>query len=107
MKYVNETEVAPIDWIATKICGTPANSSQFIRWCFVAFTFRGLLFYPVFLALSIYNHQSSLWGLGCILMGCTYYTARIAPIGHQVRAGESITGALFGIIAALSIGLGA
>jgi hypothetical protein len=105
MQYVNEVCVKPIDWIATKICGIPTNSGQFITWCFVAFTIRGLLFYPVFLALSLYSHHSPLWGLGSALMGCAYYTARIAPVGGQVRVGESIYGAVLGIITVLSIGM--
>ncbi len=96
MQYVNESEVKPIDWLTTKICGFPTSPQQFVRWCFVAMTLRGLLFYPLFLVLSLYNHQSPLWGIGCTLMGCVYYVARLAPIGYQVRTGEALYGALLG-----------
>lgn len=103
MKYVNESEVKPIDWIATKICGFPTNSTHFVRWCFVAMTLRGVLFYPVFITLSWYNHNALCFGVGVTLMGAVYYVARIAPPNVQVRVGEVIYGALLGLLISFSV----
>ena len=103
MMYVKEKGTPPIDWIATKICGFPANPQQFIRWCFVAFTFRGLLFYPLFVALAYYNLQALVFGWATAFMGIVYYAARLAPIGYQVRAGEIMYGALLGLLTAYSV----
>ncbi len=103
MKYVGESEVKPIDWLATKICGTPTNEKQFVQWCFVAFTFRGALFYPIFIGLSVFNAGAPIYGVGCVLMGCVYYVARIAPKQHQVRVGEFLYGGLLGLLISLSV----
>lgn len=103
MKYVEESEVKLIDWITTKICGKPTNQNQFKEWCFVAFTFRGMLFYPIFLGLSLFNASAAILGIGCALMGCVYYVARITPERHQVRVGEFLYGGLLGLLIALSV----
>lgn len=103
MQYVHEDEIKPIDWVANTICGFSQNSDQFIRWCFVAMSLRGALFYPVFIALSYYNHNALVFGLGSILMGFVYCLARLAPIGTQVRASELMYGALLGLLISLSV----
>lgn len=103
MQYVNEKEVKPIDWLATKLYGFPKESSDFIRWCFVAFSLRGMMFYPVFIGLSFYNTKALFYGVGCILMGVIYYAAGFTPVGFQVRAGEIMYGALLGLLIALSV----
>ncbi len=103
LAYVNEVEVAPIDWIVTKICGKPATEKAFVFWCFLAMTLRGLLFYPVFVGLSFYKLDALLYGLGCVLMGFVYFVARIAPVRWQVRTGEFLYGGLLGLLISSSV----
>lgn len=103
MEYVDEIGVPPIDWITNKLCGKPTNPAQFMRWCFVALTLRGLLFYPVFVVLALYNQKAFIYGVGCGLMGVCYYIAKISPLRWQVRTGEFLYGGLIGGLIGLSL----
>ncbi len=98
VKYIGEDEIKPIDWLATKICGTPVTGAQFSRWCFVAFLFRSMIFYPVFMGLAFYNIHALYWGCGLMLMPVIYWLRRFTPEVYSVRIAEFTFGALLGFL---------
>lgn len=98
VKYINESEIRAIDWLADKICGKPLNKYAFSRWCFVAFTFRSLLFYPIFVILSLYNTYALFWGMGILFMPVIYWLRRFTPEVYSVRIAEFAFGGLLGFL---------
>lgn len=103
MKYVSETEVKIIDVITTKIYKDPTDKKEFERWCLIAMSLRGLLFYPVFIILSFANPWALLFGFGMALMGPIYFARRIFPETKSIRVAEFTTGCLLGGLICLSL----
>lgn len=111
-----EHEVPPIDWIVNKIFGTTyattdASTSKLLGWGTVAMCLRGILFYPMFIAIAIYikNPYGLLIGLGCTLMGIIYGATRYMPYKWiqaqwQVPVAEFLFGAWISFLIQLCIG---
>lgn len=102
--YRDETEIKVIDQLTTLICGYPQDRQHFIRWCFIAMSLRGLLFYPMFIALSFFHIYALPYGLLTTLMGVVYWSAKFAPEQCRVRYAELVYGGLLGCLIALSVG---
>lgn len=102
--YRDEGEVKAIDRLTTIICGYPKDRPHFIRWCFVAMSLRGLLFYPLFIALSLFHISALFYGLFTALMGVVYWSAKFVPEQYNIRYAELVYGGLLGFLIALSVG---
>lgn len=103
MKYVNEKEVKFIDDFTTKIYKQPANEREFSRWCFIAFTLRSLLFYPIFIGLSFFNPISLLVGIGVLTMPIVYWARKFVPVSISIRCAEFTHRTILGLLMCLSI----
>lgn len=88
MAYINETECKPIDFICDKTLGKPQTEKQFKIWCFLAMSIRGVLFYPLFIFLSVFNAYSLLYGLCVFSMGVIYYLRKYTPEKYSIRCSE-------------------
>jgi hypothetical protein len=105
VRYINESEVEIIDRLATRLYKKPTNALEFSNWCFIAFTFRSMLFYPLFIALAALNPAALLWGLGVLLMPVIYWLRRYTPERHAVRIAEAAFGAWLGLLVKQSLGV--
>lgn len=101
--YKDETEVKVIDFITDRICGKPTTSHNFKRWCLVAMSLRGLLFYPLFAGLGYFHPQAFYIGAGCLLMGLSYKAASALSPQYQVRGGEFIWGGVLGSLIGMAL----
>lgn len=98
MAYIDEVEFKPIDWICDKILGKPATILAFKRWCFLAMSIRGMLFYPLFIFLSFINPLALLYGLGVISMGLIYWLRKFTPESYSIRVSEFTFGCFLGVL---------
>ena len=88
MAYINEVEFKPIDWICNKLLGKPTTMLAFKRWCFLAMSIRGMLFYPLFIFLSFINPLALVYGFGVLSMGLIYWLRKFTPESHSIRIAE-------------------
>lgn len=100
---IPESEVKPIDWLVNKLLGVPKTVIQLKWWSFLAFTLRGVLFYPMFFALAIYNPHSLLWGVGVLGMGIAFGLMNLVPEKSAATGGNLLYGGLLGALVALSL----
>lgn len=103
MIYAAEDEVKIIDWITTKLYRQPVTEKEFSNWCFIAFFFRSMLFYPLFAALSFYNIHALYYGTAVVLMPVIYWCRHFVPAKYSVRCAEFIFGGLLGLLITLSV----
>lgn len=105
IKYADEKEVLTIDWLCDKIVGKPTNEKQFIVWCFVAFAFRSLLFYPIFMFLALVTHSyvPLVCGLGVLSQPVIYWLRKVFKPEGALRKAELAYGAALGASIGLSL----
>jgi hypothetical protein len=96
MRYMNETEDKPIDWLGHEWFGTPTTATQFATQCAVDMGLRGLLFVPIFVYLYFVNGHPLWTALGMLSMGSIYWARRVFPAAISIRIAEFATGCLLG-----------
>lgn len=103
MAYINEVEFKPIDWICDKLLGKPTTILAFKRWCFLAMSIRGMLFYPLFIFLSFINPLALVYGLGVLSMGLIYWLRKFIPESYSIRIAEFTYGCVLGALIHVSL----
>lgn len=103
MATIQESEVKPIDWLVNKMLGVPQTVKQLKWWSFVAFTLRGGLFYPLFIALAFYKPFALLYGLGVFSMGIAFGLMNLIPEKYAPAGGHFLYGGILGYLISLSL----
>lgn len=101
--YINEREFKPIDWVCDIILGKPTTILAFERWCFLAMTLRGMLFYPLFVFLSLFNPMAMFYGWGVCSMGIVYWLRIFTPESYSIRIAEFAYGCVLGALIYISL----
>ncbi len=101
--YINESEVLVVDWLATKLYKKPRTPQEFSNWCFIAFFFRSMFLYPVFVLLFFKHPHALCWGIGVLSMPIVYWIRRYTPEIYAVRIAEFTFGSILGALIAATL----